>query len=301
MQVRWIEDFLTLADAKGFAKAAGRRNVSQPTFSRHMQSLEEWLGVELVDRRGSRVQLTASGRIFREFAIDMLRRTYDMRALLRGQTAVAESLIRFSVAHTLSVTFFPQWLNQLRAALGDVLAHVNAVNVADGALALTEGATDLLLAYHHPQLPVLLDSRRFPHLTLATERMAPYSVPLPSGAPRFKVPGRAGAVMPFLSYSAGAYLGQVVEMILLNAGEPMHLTRRFDTHMAEALKAMVLAGHGLGWLPHSSATREVKEGRLVVAGSAKWCCELEVRLYRAADRGNDMVEKIWEQLAVKKK
>lgn len=299
MQVRWIEDFLTLADAKGFARAAERRNVSQPTFSRHMQSLEEWLGVELVDRRGSRVQLTPAGRIFREFAIDMLRRTYDMRALLRGQTAVAESLIRFSVAHTLSVTFFPQWLNQVRAGLGDVLAHVNAVNVADGALALTEGGTDLLLAYHHPQLPVLLDSKRFPHLTLATERMAPYSVPLPGGAPRFKVPGRAGAVVPFLSYSAGAYLGQVVEMILLNAGEPMHLTRRFDTHMAEALKAMVLAGHGLGWLPQSSTVREVKEGRLVAAGAAKWCCELEVRLYRSADRGNDMVERIWGQFAAK--
>jgi DNA-binding transcriptional LysR family regulator len=297
MQVRWIEDFLTLADAKGFARAAERRNVSQPTLSRHMQSLEEWLGVELIDRRGSRIQLTPSGRIFREFASDMLRRTYDMRALLRGQTAIAESLIRFSVAHTLSVTFFPQWLNELRAAVGNVLAHVNAVNVADGALALTEGATDLLLAYHHPQLPVLLDAARFPHLTLATERMAPYSAPLPSGAPRFKLPGRAGEAVPFLSYASGAYLGQVVEMILLNVGEPFHLTRRFDTHMAEALKAMVLAGHGLGWLPQSATVREVKEGRLVAAGSSRWCCELQVRLYRAAERGNDMVERIWEQLA----
>ena len=69
--------------------------------------------------------------------------------------------------------------------------------------------------------------------------------------------------------------------------------------MAEALKAMVLAGHGLGWLPQSSAVREVKEGRLVAAGAAKWCCELEVRLYRATDRSNEMVERIWAQLAMK--
>jgi LysR family transcriptional regulator, hypochlorite-specific transcription factor HypT len=299
MQIRWIEDFLTLADAKGFAKAAERRNVSQPTFSRHIQALEDWLGVELVDRRGARVQLTPSGRIFREFAIDMLRRTYDMRTLLRGQTSTAESLVRFSVAHSLSVTFFPQWLNELRAALGNVLAHVNAVNVADGARALTEGATDLLLVYHHPQLPVLLDPKRFPHLRLSTERMAPFSAPLPSGAPKFKLPGRPGEGLPFLSYSAGTYLGQVVEMILLGAGEPLHLTRSFDTHMAEALKAMVLAGHGLCWLPQNSTTREVKEGRLVAAGPARWSCELEVRLYRLADRGNEMVEKIWEQLGGK--
>ena len=294
MQIKWIEDFLTLADVKGFARAAERRNVSQPTFSRHIQSLEEWVGVELVDRRGLRIQLTPSGRIFREFAIDLLRRTYDMRALLRGQTSTTVNSIRFSVAHTLSLTFFPQWLNELRAALGNVVAHVNAVNVGDGARALTEGAADMLLGYHHPQLPVLLDPKRFPHLMLSTERMAPFSAPLPSGAPKFRLPGRPDGTVPFLSYSAGTYLGQVVEMILLNAGEGFYLARSFDTHMAEALKAMVLAGHGLGWLPVSAVTREVKEGRLVAAGGARWTCELEVRLYRQADRGNDMVQRIWD-------
>lgn len=36
-----------------------------------------------------------------------------------------------------------------------VVAHVNAVNLPDGAHALTEGATDLPIVYHHPQLPVL--------------------------------------------------------------------------------------------------------------------------------------------------
>jgi DNA-binding transcriptional LysR family regulator len=223
-----------------------------------------------------------------------------MRALLRGQTSTAESVVRFSVAHTLSVTFFPQWLRELKAALGNVLAHVNAVNVADGARALAEGATDLLLVYHHPRLPVLLDPKRFPHLTLSTERMAPFTAPLPSGAPKFRLPGQAGSPIPFLSFSSGTYLGQVVEMILLDAGEPFHLARSFDTHMAEALKAMVLAGHGLGWLPQSSAAREVKEGRLVSAGPTRWACNLEVRLHRLADRGNDMVERIWELLARKK-
>jgi LysR family transcriptional regulator, hypochlorite-specific transcription factor HypT len=85
-------------------------------------------------------------------------------------------------------------------------------------------------------------------------------------------------------------------VILLSSGGTLHLARSFDTHMAEALKAMVLAGHGLGWLPQNCAAREVSEGRLVAAGSARWSCELEVRLYRRADRGNEMVERIWNRL-----
>ena len=85
MQIKWIEDFLTLTDTHAFSRAAARRNVSQPTFSRHIQALEDWLGVELIDRSMQGVHLTAAGRIFRGFAADLLRRTYDMRTVLRGQ------------------------------------------------------------------------------------------------------------------------------------------------------------------------------------------------------------------------
>ena len=48
MQIKWIEDFLILTDAHAFSRAAERRNVSQPTFSRHIQALEDWLGGPLV-------------------------------------------------------------------------------------------------------------------------------------------------------------------------------------------------------------------------------------------------------------
>ena len=177
MQIKWIEDFLTLTDAHAFSRAAERRNVSQPTFSRHIQALEEWLGVELIDRRMQGVHLTSAGRIFRGFAADLLRRTYDMRNVLRGQSPGIAETVRFAVAHTLSLTYFPHWLSTLKMALGNLVARVSAVNVAEGASALTEGGADLLLNYHHPQLPALLAPERFQHLVLATDRMLPCSAP----------------------------------------------------------------------------------------------------------------------------
>jgi len=300
MQIKWIEDFLTLTDARAFSRAAERRNVSQPTFSRHIQALEDWLGVELIDRRAQGVHLTAAGRIFRGFAADILRRTYDMRTVLRGQSPANVDTVRFSVAHTLSLTFLPGWLSQLKEALGNVVARVSAVNVPEGASALMEGATDLLIVYHHPQLPVLLDPVRFPHLALATDRMLPFSAPREDGRPRHRLPGRPEAAVPFLAYSSGTYLGHVVEMILLNATERCHFERSFDTHMSEALKAMIIEGHGLGWLPESCVGREIAEGRLVSAGSAQWSCRLEVRLHRAAENANPMVDKIWALLSTKR-
>lgn len=296
MQIRWIEDFLTLTDVRTFSRAAQRRNVSQPAFSRHIQALEDWLGVQLIDRRVQGVQLTPAGRIFRSFAADLLQRTYDMRTVLMGQTPGSEDVVRFSVAHSLAVTFFPQWLSGLNDLLGIVVARVNAVNVAEGARALVEGATDLLIVYHHPHLPVLLDPNRFPHVRLATEQIRPFTAMRDNGRPKYRLPGRPEAAIPFLSYSAGAYLGQVVETILLNASERCYLTRSFDTHMAEALKAMVIEGHGVGWLPEGCVSREVAEGRVVAAGPPRWSCALEIRLHRDIERPGPAVGAIWTLL-----
>lgn len=293
MQIKWIEDFLILTDAHAFSRAAERRNVSQPTFSRHIQALEEWLGVELIDRRMQGVHLTSAGRIFRGFAADLLRRTYDMRNVLRGQSPGIAETVRFAVAHTLSLTYFPHWLSTLKMALGNLVARVSAVNVAEGASALTEGGADLLLNYHHPQLPALLAPERFQHLVLATDRMLPCSAPNRDGRPRHRLPGRVDAPLALLAYSSGTYLAHTVEMILLNANERCHFERSFDTHMSEALKAMVVEGHGLGWLPESCVSKELAEKRLVIAGGGQWSCTLEVRLYRSLENANPMVDRIW--------
>lgn len=297
MQIRWIEDFLTLAEARAFSRAAESRNISQPTLSRHVQALEDWLGVPLIDRREHGVQLTPAGRLFRGFAADLLKRTYEMRTVLRGQVPGKADTVRFSVAHTLSLTYFPRWLSGVKAELGNVVTRVGAVNVPEGVTALIEGLSDLLIIYHHPQLPVLLDPARFPHILLTTDRLLPYSAPRSDGRPRYELGARAGHGVPFLAYSPGSYLAHVVEMILLCAPQRCPLERSFDTHMAEALKAMIVEGHGLGWLPESCAGHERSQGHLVEAGPADWGCELEVRLYRSASNSNRMAERIWALFA----
>ena len=59
MKQLWIEDFLTLVEAGTFSRAAALRHVTQPAFSRRIQLLEAWLGVELVDRSIQPMRLTA--------------------------------------------------------------------------------------------------------------------------------------------------------------------------------------------------------------------------------------------------
>ena len=62
MNLRQLQTLITIADAGGFAGAAGRLNLSQPAASRQIQALEAELGVLLFDRIGRRLQLTSEGR-----------------------------------------------------------------------------------------------------------------------------------------------------------------------------------------------------------------------------------------------
>ena len=64
MELKWLEDFVALAGLRSFSKAADERNVTQPAFSRRIRAIEEWFGVELVDRSTAPITLTAAGEDF---------------------------------------------------------------------------------------------------------------------------------------------------------------------------------------------------------------------------------------------
>ena len=295
MEVKWLEDFLSLAESRSFSRAATDRHITQSAFSRRIMALEEWLGVDLVDRSVHPATLTSAGWLFRRIAADLLRDAYAARTLLGGYQPLAapEKVVQFSVAHTLAFTFFPVWLKKLHQSFGPLVARVHAVNVPEGVQQLVEGNCDLLLAYHHPQLPILLDPNLFPYLLLGVERILPFSAVDTSGKPLFSLPGSSEHPLPFMAYSSGAFLGNVVEMTLLNARTPCNLRRNFETHMSEALKAMVVAGHGIGWLPESCVVTELEDGKVAAAGPDEWTTNLEVRLYRASQNSKPVIDAMW--------
>ena len=50
MQLKWLEDFVALAQERSFTRAAELRHVTHPAFGRRIKALESWLGVALVNR-----------------------------------------------------------------------------------------------------------------------------------------------------------------------------------------------------------------------------------------------------------
>ncbi len=71
MELDWLEDFLALVDAAHFSRAAEKRNISQPAFSRRIKMLETWIGAPLFNRATHRIELTAAGEQWKPTAEDV--------------------------------------------------------------------------------------------------------------------------------------------------------------------------------------------------------------------------------------
>jgi LysR family transcriptional regulator, hypochlorite-specific transcription factor HypT len=305
METKWLEDFVSLAETRSFSRSAQLRHVTQPAFSRRIQSLEAWAGADLVDRSSYPTRLTPAGQTLYEQALDVLQSLQSTRAMLRQHSTVAKDTIEFAVPHTLAFTFFPAWLSGLRSLVGPVKSRLIALNVHDAVLRLTEGSCDLLLAYHHPSQPIQLDTDRYEMMPLGREVLTPFSRPDARGKPLFKLPGSAQSPVPFLAYAPGAYLGRVVDWVLKQSGENCALERVYETDMSESIKAMAIEGHGLAFLPASSVQQALGDGRLVNAapdavlpGPGRFDGVLDIRLYRAAggQKSQPAAQLFWERL-----
>jgi len=286
VETKWLEDFVSLAETRSFSRSAQLRHVTQPAFSRRIQALEAWAGLDLVDRSSYPTRLTPAGETFHGQALEVLGSLQATRNMMRGLQAGGADMIEFAVPHTLAFTFFPAWVMDLRKRFGAMKSRLIALNVHDAVMRMTEGSCDLLVAYHHASQPLQLSPDRYEMLSLGAETLAPYAKGGPDGQPLFRLSAAGSARIPFLGYASGAYMARLVDQILKSTAVLPHLDTVYETDMAEGLKAMALEGHGVAFLPASSVKKELRARRLVSAAPLHddtghaWEVTMEVRIYR---------------------
>lgn len=296
MQIKWIEDLLAIEQTRSFSRASELRFVTQSALSRRVKSLEDWVGVELVDRGTYPVELTPAGRRFCEQSKESVGALTELRSELRQEAKMPGRSIQITAGHTLSLTFLPKWLKQFHLQTGDFNARVVAANVHDAVVALAEGSCDLMIGYHHPLVPILLDRDKFASLTLGHEEFIPVSAPDDRGKPLFSLPGTPDAPLPYLAYTATTFMGRVVDMILNAADAPYHLRSCYEADMAMLLMKMVIERYGIAWLPMSAVAEDLESGRLTRAGGAEWAASLQICCYRAHSNTNATLDDLWRSL-----
>ncbi|MCZ0963918.1 LysR family transcriptional regulator [Paracoccus benzoatiresistens] len=294
MELKWLEDFVCLAEHASFSRAATLRGVSQPAFSRRIRQLEEWIGATLINRAVYPSELTYDGKRFLPMAQRTIQDWQAHRLVLTAPQSQERQHLTFSALHTLAVTFFPAWLRGLQSSLPSFTSYLgpDRGGIEDNIASLVEGDCDFLLTYAHGSVPLLLDEARFPYLVLGQERVLPVCCPRPEG-PWLDQVIDCGGTLPFLSYGDFSFFGVALNKLFANlpafSRQMVH-----ETTISIGHKAMALKGWGVAWLPRELVRRELESGELVLASAdPAWTLTIEIRLYRHAHRRRPIMDQLW--------
>lgn len=153
--IKQLKYFDALARELHFGRAAESCAVTQPALSMQIHELEESLGLMLVERTRSGVQLTSKGRDIAQRAARVLGDVRDLVTFAHHANSVLAGTLRLGVIPSVAPYLLPPLLPLLRDAYPDLELHVRETQTAVLTEELIDGKLDVILLalpINHPDL-----------------------------------------------------------------------------------------------------------------------------------------------------
>ena len=239
--VRQLEYLLALDECRHFRRAAEKCGVSQPTLSAQLRTLEERLGVQLVERSRSRVIMTPVGADIALIGYRVLRDIEEIRHIATSPASGIGGTVRLGLAPSIGPYLLPKVIPELHKAYPELKLYVREDVPESLPTALEQGRHDALIV----PLPVNrgeLESEplfREPlYLAMAVDH------PLAS---KRRVVRRDLNGQSILTLEAGHQLHEQVEGLCTEVSA--RLLTDYEGTSLDTLREMVGMGMGMSFLP----------------------------------------------------
>src|SRR3982751_1106828 len=241
LKLKDLRYLVAVADSRHFGRAAERSFVSQPTLSAQLKKLEQYLGVQLIERAPKRIALTAAGEEVVDRARRILEASDEIIELARGHRDPLAGRLKLALLPTIGPYLLPSVAGKLRKQLPRL------------ELMLYEYQTDTMLEKLHSgeidvgilALPVPMDG-----LDSHVLYREPFTVAMPS---HHRLSGRSSIKVEDLSHETLLLLedGHCLRDQALDvcSGTDVNEKQDFRATSLETLRQMVAAGVGITLLP----------------------------------------------------
>jgi len=251
MDLRGIRYFVQIADCGSITRAAANLGVAQPALSRHMQSLEDELGMQLLVRLPRGVRLTGPGRQFLDHCRRALRELERAREELRADSGSPRGQVIFGVSPTLGPLLVPGVVERVRRQCPQValkiVEHFSTL-LFDG---LLTGRIDVALLTN-PSL-----TRALTLAPLIAEPIVVLAAPQPRDARRFYTLAELSKT-PVIATEA---IRAIVDDEIGRYGARLNV--EVEVNAVEAIGRLLLRGIGPAVMPVSTFHAEIAAGRVV--------------------------------------
>lgn len=142
MEIGQLRSLVTIAREGSFTAAAEKLFVTQPALSQQMKALETELGVQLFERRGRRLTVTAPGELVLTHAEQMLAQMQRLQDELAALQGLAQGRIRVGTSDTVCLYLLPPVVQTFRRLHPGIEIHLTNRPSTEVVALLVEGAID---------------------------------------------------------------------------------------------------------------------------------------------------------------
>lgn len=249
--IKQLQYFVSLAESTTFRGAAGRLNISQPTLTAQIYSLEETLNITLFERSRSGAILTPAGRELLANAqqvIEEMRGFMDQAGMLKRSLG---GLFRVGVSPTVGPYLLPHILPSLQDSYSSLKLFVKENTPKQLELDLIEGRIDLVL------IPLPFSNS---HLTTELLFHEPLKLAIPEGhhlAKIKKVETHHLNGQDILTLEEQYSSFHQIEFLCSELGA--NIVRDYEGTSLDALRQMVNMNMGLTFLPALYINSEIHQ------------------------------------------
>jgi LysR family nitrogen assimilation transcriptional regulator len=250
MDLRSIRYFVQIAELGSITRASQHLGIAQPALSRHVKSVENELGTQLLVRLPRGVRLTGAGLQFLDHCRRIVRELSRAQEELRTTSEVPSGRVTLGLSPTTAPLLLPGVLERVRRQCPQV-----SLKVVEG---FSQQLYDSLLT-GRVDLAVLTSpaaSRALRLLPLISEPIVVLAPPEPRGSRRFYTLPEL-AKTPVVTTEA---IRSIVDEQLARYGARLNVEAEVDA--VEAIRRLLLRGIGPAIMPLSAFHDDIREGRI---------------------------------------
>lgn len=287
MNLRFVEAFHWAASLRSVTRAAEKLHITQSALSSRIASLEEELGVVLLDRRDKQFRLTVAGQRFQTLAQRLLEVQRQVKEEMGGTGGGAGRpvVLRIGAIESVVHSWLTGWLQEMRAANPDFELELTVETSPVLVDQVRRGAQDLVFA----AIPAA-DAGG-----VRTRAMAPMPMGFVGRADlhtkrRYGLSDLAGHDL--LTFQRGSQPHQALLQMFQESGLP--LPRVHAISSISAMVQLVEGGFGIATLPVAVAEQLAKRLSLRVLRSDAELVPLPLHASYREDPSSQLTESVLE-------
>jgi DNA-binding transcriptional LysR family regulator len=247
--------FRAVAEQLSFRKAAEELYLTQPAVSLQIKALEEDIGVQLFDRSGAHITLTAAGKVLLNYCEQvktLLVQTEHEIAALSGEHA---GQLALGASTTIAQYVLPRLLGEFRREH----PRVHPTLISGNTEHIVEAVEKQKIALGFIEGPAR--SREVKTKPFLEDELVLIASTAHEWAERISVSSSEIASIPLLMRERGSGTRHVIELALERQGvkrNSLHIVMELDS--TEAIKSAVEAGLGVGFVSRWAIAKDLRLG-----------------------------------------